>query len=80
MTTFEDEHGNSWEVHPYGAEVSGKADGPPPPGERMIAFHHPSRAESAREVTTVLPDDATLEGLSEADLRELLAIAQDSET
>lgn len=80
MTTFEDEHRKTWEVHTYGAEASGKGDGPPPPGEQMIAFHHPSRAESIREFTTVLPDGSTLDGLSEADLRELLAIARHSET
>lgn len=80
MITFKDEHGDTWEARAYGAEAPGKADGPPPEGDRMVAFHHPSEARATRTYTTSLPDDSTLKRLSEGDLRELLAIARDSES
>lgn len=79
MRTFKDEHAKIWEVHSYGAEASGKADGPPPEGDRMIAFDHPSRAESKLQVTTEVPGGSALADLTDEDLRELLAVARDSE-
>jgi len=80
MKTFRDDHGKSWEAYPYGAEASGEADGPPPSDARMIAFDHPSRAESTTRYTTALPEGARLDELSASDLRELLALAEHSES
>lgn len=79
MKTFEDQYSKTWEVHTYGAGASGKADGPPPEGQRMIAFHHPSRGDAEETFTTELDTGQALGDLSDDDLRGLLAIAQDSE-
>jgi len=67
-------------IHIYGAEAPGEADGPPPEGNRMIAFHHPSRAESERTVTTEMPAGSGADDLTGDDLREPLALARDSES
>ena len=79
MRTFKDEYSKTWEAHTYGAAASGHEDGPPPEGDRMIAFNHPTRDDSTREVTTDFPDDGSLDDMTDEDLRELLAIARDSD-